>query len=821
MKHFFTLILFFSVYCCQAQQFYFRPKTLDNPLEDYKLTLKDIKNASKDRWNVFASKEGLTAKNSQGQSTSLAFMEKLQVIGHRSSGNSIQLNLRSNIRNKEYGWINANDLLLTEFGRVDSKTGFRLKYLPVTKIGDIDTRQLNDEGYSVNFYNGPSERSSVNFTVKAFSGFWYLFKKQGDWCLLGRASKLNNGPVIDKQLIGWIKEDRLLEWDQRLVLQPNQDRLAFDERLRESLVITAFYDSLEAIQYMQNPNNTINLNNNVFSEELQKSYNKDELSAKTIRWPILRNNSSITGNLNSDREGAFRVGVKGRPTTGSNRQIFNQLELDALNELLKKSEDSFNEINVVFVIDATYSMGNYIKSVRNAMLELIEILQNDKRANYSFGAVLYTDASEGQVGLRTSGEIMMDFNGIANWLENKEEYFTDKNKSLTEGVFDGLLQGVKFFHNVKETNFIIHVGDAAGNDVEKKQKLIRELLNYDVSLISIQAHNPLSRRSNRPLKSYQDFHLQMKDLVLEVVKKQDESLQNETPVVVYNSFFASQTSRNKLEYINDVELSNAEYSTYQTALNRYPVQSLIQVSHPGYSVPWPKMALFIRNIMLSIEQNNNQLLNELYTSKGEGLGEKTFRASIVDRLIKAGFNQDDISLWLRRAYEALLEVYVPRRVEGAKYPLLEFALFIDQEELKELRSNLQRLTDSNEGISALKDPDNPKGLFRTIKRILKLYVDETDDDDFAQIQIATALRLMIGLNEDYDSGLNRYLDLNENSTLERIRYLDDKQVVILIDSIEKIWEQLSPTLWESNAFISYGGQKYYWIPQRALVIEKI
>lgn len=820
-RYIYTLIFVFTFFQGFSQKFYNRPRVLNDPIDNVRLKYGDLNNQDKsDEWNVFAAWDGIELKAGKESD----FMQKFQVIGDRRASNQrIQLHLYNKFEEQDYGWVDTENLLLTEFARLDKGTGFRLKYLPVTKVGEIDPRFLEDDGYSVKFYTGPSTEYDVNFTVKAFSGFWYLYKKVGSWYLLGRSSKLDNGLRVDPKLIGWIQEGQLLPWDQRLVLQPNQDKGAVKERLSQGIVITAFYDSLEAVNYAKDPQNAINKAKNIFSPELQDSYNKSRLNAENIRWPVLSNTEAVSESINQkDKKEVFKVGVKGRPTSTTSVD-YNQTELDALDTIWTKQRVRSGKVNVVFVIDATYSMGEYIASVKDAMLYLARTLNGQQKANYSFGAVLYTDASEGQSFKVRSSNQLMNFSDISNWLTGKQEYYTSKNQSLKEGVFYGLRKGRELLHSARETNFIVHIGDAGGNDFEEEyEQLVSEFLQFDVSVISIQVHNPISNRTLQPLLSYQDFHIQMRDMLLDLVNRQDSVLKENIGSSLYSSFFASlNVGESGLRYENDPSLSNNQYSTYATAKNRYPIKSYLQLSHPGHNIPAESFTRFVQQKIVDIEIENNQLLNEVLTSKGEGLGEKTFKASIVDQLLKAGFSKADVTLWLGRAYEALLEVYVPRKIEGVKHPLLEFALFIDQEELTGLRKNLLKLIDSDQTQSQFWDPDNPKGFEQILKGLLSIYVDSKSVGDLNSLQLSTALRLMVGLSQEYESDFIDYLTRNgqlQNPKISDLRYgkFDRPR---LVNAIDKIYEQLSPVNWEKQAFLGYNKQKYYWIPQRELVIR--
>lgn len=747
-------------------------------------------------WNVFAKRDMVV------NGRKIHFMQKFQVAEINQT--TLRLFDRSD-GNKNYGLVATEDLLLWQSALVNPRNNYRIKYLPVTKIGDVNLDNPND----IVFYKAPSTRAEVNFAVTAFKGFWFLYLKQDGWCLLGKSSEILRGKP-DPKSFGWIQEEKLFEWNQRLVLQPNQNKAAIKERSDNPYPVTAFFDAQEALDYISDPGSPSFAGLNIFSNDLSNRYKYGVMSNQEIRWPVF--SSELSG------QNVYKVGIVGRPDpsgTKENKRLavsFDQKDISELIKIVNAQRARTRVINVVFSVDATWSMSPYIISIKKAIDQLVEELLSDTENEYRFGIVLYTDTNETDPYVIRRSKLFgkNQISGFFDYLSREGEYHLN-DKDDRESVFKGLYSAAELFTAKEESNFLVHVGDAAGRDFDEYRSILRDKLKeFDVNLISMQVHNP--ERDFRSVEAYQEFHLQLRDLLRDFVKSRDIQMRGRTPESVYNKLFEL-GDEVKLEIREGLGFSQS--STFDVNTNFYPSFSSITVAHPGSRISADSIQEEVIRAIKQFESNINRLVNVVSSSRVQKFdGEDgVFGAEVLDNLLKSGLSEADLRLWFDLQYETMLEAYVPFKIDGKmNYPLLEFSLFIDEEELENLRDQVELLANIDNSSDDMTGP-----LIDTFTELVTSYVDE-DRTKVQQIQIDKALEMILGIPTDFNTVFKRLNDElrltseKSNPSIQDIRNMSPKAQQNLINILKQLYRYLEPRRQNYPSFSSYD-QNFYWIPQ--------
>jgi len=249
-----------------------------------------------------------------------------------------------------------------------------------------------------------------------------------EWYLVSRTTRMTYGRVQDS-IIGWIPAARAQPWDTRQALEPHPER--------------------------RSKANVYNLAEDVSDPEAEALFG-DPMStepepADRWRYPVLEH-----------REGheAILVGWQG-PIVAEGRE--KAVDNEEVGPRDAAAYEMMKHVNVIFVVDATKSMGPYLDAVSAA---LSQVMRDAKSRPYhsnmdlKFGAVLYrdlldTNAEQTQIQLLTSSD-----SAVSHFLSQAREPSTARDTDYEEAVYKGLEDALSSVAVEDQTNVIILVGDA-------------------------------------------------------------------------------------------------------------------------------------------------------------------------------------------------------------------------------------------------------------------------------------------------------------------------------------------------------------------------
>jgi len=389
-----------------------------------------------------------------------------------------------------------------------------------------DLKQSNRERH---FYTNPTletpftEGESINiYTI------CYVYKESDSAILLGHREDCSSDveAYFQEQVFGWIHKDNLTPWNSRGCLQPNyHDQAPKIRSTKESPAV--LFDELQwscrykdSDTYKKLAQEAVNLRKNpiVWKDD---DFSGNGWAPSKFRLPFLSK---------TDNSGCIKVGVLGDITDESGR---------AMMELIEAVRDDYtaskiNNLNVVFVIDGTYSIKDYFPPIVKAINKSANKINsnpkysdpdNPNRIIVNWGSVIYRDSPEGDFALETY-TLTQDYSQLSAWLE--KVYHPDKNKNdkdLPEAMYYGLFNALEdvLAEKEQENNLIILIGDAGDHQRHKTaynpnedewtfieaDDIIESMIRLKCNFIAFQAHyKDPEKTGNKADSTFNDFQKQ-------------------------------------------------------------------------------------------------------------------------------------------------------------------------------------------------------------------------------------------------------------------------------------------------------------------------
>ncbi len=255
-----------------------------------------------------------------------------------------------------------------------------------------------------------------------------------------------------------------------------------------------------------------NVNLNVFQWE--KGYEKDKKFIGRVNFSGITKGAKIEVTYKIDENNIFTVSLKDTATG----LVINEA-LDRENDLEYVEETTTNSIdktNVVFLIDTTGSMDNYIAGVKNRANEFSKTL-SDKGISFELGLIGFGDLYEKEKPT------------VYSFTSDVEKFIKQVNKiprtyggDIPESSLDSLETGIELLHTMADRReakniFILitdappHVPTVSGKTVEKIKQMLAddEVVTYVVcgrDRLSKECFEPLTENGGKLYDMRQDFN---------------------------------------------------------------------------------------------------------------------------------------------------------------------------------------------------------------------------------------------------------------------------------------------------------------------------
>jgi len=465
-----TLILIYNnsqIHALQKKEYMHAP----NPYiyNDYsELWEKDSYDATYNKWYVFSDKASVKLYKTEQMKQTIyqsLFLEKFVIIKKQNHHILIETVNKPIVK----GWARIEDFIILPHA-LKTKHSITHKAVLINRLekikGDVNTvyplksplidgSRINDVGIKIlkfahiyKYFPSQIKKNKVRFVLLGKNSLFFPNEKKG------------NQGSIDQVILGWVPADRILEWNTREALQPNEKRQYPIYYFKNKSDLISYYRS----NYKEREPDKKLL---VIKPDAADHIDRSKWPADVMRYTI---HDKI------DRDKPVKIGI----STAS-------LQSTRIGQLIERQSEQAEMKNIVFLIDATQSMKKYIK-LTHKILKAIKKKMGTQNTKYGFA--VYRDYKDNQFKFEKIQDLS---NQIPDAMK---EDFTLPNDEIRndpsafpEAVFQGIIRcidGMSWDNN--STRLLIHIADA-GNDsrgedayIEKDiaKKLVEKNISYSV-----------------------------------------------------------------------------------------------------------------------------------------------------------------------------------------------------------------------------------------------------------------------------------------------------------------------------------------------------
>lgn len=557
------------------------------------------------------------------------------------------------------GWVPIENLLLWQTCPKNSHEIFQKALVVYDAKSDVDA----DPYYLLNPDRGTkSEMKSLDldilFVMKtciAKGKTYYLLSNQ-----------MNIIQSVRSDLYGWLPSELITPWDQRLVLEPTYHSNLVIAYKEKDLKPVTFLNLEDAEKYYHNGT----MDNAFSSWNLERN---KRLDPDMMRYPII---------APTENDHIFKVAVmKGDEGDGYQR---NRAEIQRnINKLTKQQQN----INVIFVIDATSSMKDFFPAIAKALKDVMgrQFFTNpETKSSIRVGCVLYRDYKDQK---RTNGieyrPLTRDLESISSYLTQVNPYSSDADDY--EAMFDGIetaLDYRKMDYEPDQSNFIVLIGDAGNHRKDLKNRGWKEVSTVLAGLMYQNKINFIAYQiNNKGSEAYDDFCQQVTVMQRTLTKHYSDKLK--VPM--------------KYRRTRQGEYTAVRESTEATDL---PIYNMYKYQNVGKS----ESALDMTNeIVNKIEEFYKQVSEEivlLQRSSSGGFKLNSMETSRTVELLRlGGYSETTIEHYLKHSREnggvTKFLAYAPEKIESTQSNIYSYVLFFSDGELRNLARELEKVKSNN------------------------------------------------------------------------------------------------------------------------------
>jgi len=733
---------------------------------------------SRNIWAVWADRNDIVTSNGKQLNFASRFLvvaemeDKIHIVDENGTYNSINDEFIG--EPIDFGWVPKSSMLLWSSALYSDNTNFRVKVMtiitPAQMAGELD--RIRAEGKKMNFFSDPYTKKENNNELPLFEIF-YVFKKDGDRLLLGKRDNISRGNA-DYYLLGWVDESKVQIWEMRQVLEPNWDQNSSEERRKHGVPAALFELSGEAVKYGIKGDTTRNFWSDDPYEKRFDPYWK--------RLPVFKR----TDNLIETAVVSDLVNEKG--------QTINEDDFRKLKMLQSSIQEKRRNVNIVFVIDGTQSMGPYFKSVQTAVKNSALSLYNaDNR--FQFGSIIYRDYDDPEND-KCYNTIALSSN-IDRFCKELESFNTNDpaccDDTDSEGLYLGLHKATELFRGKeKESNVIILIGDAGDRKGTKRiseSVVIPDLVKFRINFTALQVNHRLNQ-------AYEDFIFQVRDMILksstEIVEDLEKQFGNQSIL----------SSLTKPAWKQD----NSKETGFFTLQNS-PLTGGLQYVSIGKSIPVELTSRIIEKEITDMNIKTNALIqsvdntvNSIVPIDPTKIG--SFSPAVKLALKDAGYTNEQIAILTQKNYQFLLKTYTSYNVKELNNPVFAFDIFLDQDELNDLIISLNKIYIP--GLTGYQRRQSFKeAWFEVLRTNYGVSRKEIENKSFSDI-----MKLISGLPSP-----NQLLTKYTYNDITDITKLPDREFDQILEIIKEKSELLTKIAGNKQFYFMSNDRAYYWIPQ--------
>jgi len=449
-------------------------------------------------WYVFSDRDNLQLYQSENERKVIKtyhFLEKFRVLDMGKKHLLV-----STIDEQNEGWARLESLVLLPHA-YKTENAITHKAVLINKIGSIKGNINAVKPLRAPFDIAKPTGQAIRVLEFAYIYNYFPSEKNARYVLLGKGPfffpSINMPHAsINGVMLGWVPASRVLTWDTREALKPNPDRKHPIYYFKNETDLKSYYQAHQKDNDNPTCSNVPSCKREqrtddsllVIRPDFENNIDRKPWPKKLFRYAILRNNNDITK--------PFEIGVT---SATLDERVFKKNITETIETQRKKLENR----DVVFLIDATMSMGPYFKLVGEIAKDIMSQFNQKKRNNNEvgelrFGVALYRDylnkAKSFEIN-RSYGYLSTNAASTKRYLESIKPLRSYEKRNdpayYPEAVFQGLLSTVEQMNWQKGSRkLIIHIGDVGnhsrGLDKITEKFIAKQLAENDISYCAIQ-----------------------------------------------------------------------------------------------------------------------------------------------------------------------------------------------------------------------------------------------------------------------------------------------------------------------------------------------
>jgi len=715
---------------------------------------------------------------------------------------------------ENHGWIAKEDMLLWGDVLIDPITKIQRKGFLLNTRESLDRiiRDPNDKS-KVRIYDRPNMAKAKEIEKNRIYEFYFIIKKQRapgsttpnptskDFMYLLSRNVRVGGFSISNDLVGWVRGDRIDEWNTRIALEPNFDTQAIEERKANSNKdkVLAFSVADEAKQYAFSNKfdpSAVLWDNDPIMKSADKLSKEDPFRFKggVIRFPMLKKDT--VNNF-------FKTAIVGEITLTSLEKVvgnYDIIEYANISKEIERLNKAKKNVNIIYVVEGNDQLTEYMPVVSESIMEIKKIYGNKVQLKYGAAVIKNHQTNKPAV------------NVVRQELTTKKSDIDNFFKSLQLESYSNSNQDIALYHGIETT--LQKIG------LRKDQTNILVLLAKQPDV----ENTPESKVDST-------YRVDFFELVDELTKHNIHFVaanlvtQNDALTEQLGTMILETAKTNFNEYKNIGSLVGLSFSNPDME-DKKGVKSLINGTTYGSLKTIEKQQDLLPYIVKSVKKTKKFVegvideSNQIFEDGKEAYVRGTagqFGPAIADLIIQnlSFLSEDEMKKILKEKYQLYFRSFVPVKMAKNKNECFSYVLFMPEEDLESLFYQLQRLSNSiNE------TPDKKReALIRVWKELVLQFTGE-DEDKIMNLDLQTIEQKMQGVkNEGITFNTNKPLAKVKLKDLLNRKKISDAQIDAYIDFVQSKYNAIENIIQQGKSYdfaYSSNGYVYYWIPSTYL-----
>ena len=677
---------------------------------------------------------------------------------------------------KDYGWIEKENLLLWEQCLVTNNNISKKVMILNTLRSSLDTSLQHDR---VIFYTDP-ELTNETENISDLYQVFFIYKKSGNSVLVGKDAINTHPDIIEENIKGWVPDHRIVNWDHRVAIEPNWKKDAVQERKDNNIKTSVFIDEPAAIRFKNG--------NQILKQQL--FWDKDPYENRNIgdwrRYPVLVENDN----------GIIKCNIMGEVFSANG-----SIDKISFAEIQKKYADrreGIRNINIVFVIDGTTSMGPYFNSISSAINSSMRDLEESFIKNtLRFAIVVYRDKASGDSFLIQDKELC-SYTEAIDFLSSISAGYDASDPDYAEAVNYGLhssLRNIELDQN--QTNIIILVGDAGNHsrndDTQISSETIKNLMqHYLCNFFVFQVHKGSSN-------TYHDFISQNQTIMMNVA-------QNE-----YNNIMIIPNA-GKIKPPKFSEVIFKKYKKHE--LKDSAIFGLVLESRENNFIEPIILENEIKEFVKYTNEHVNKICNLTSQIEGDGMSIEevdyssnspyvnTYKPAVLSFIKSYIQDKEMLDKMTKDRYQLAINAYTVRQIDSMTSPLYKDVIFMDKREFSEVVNILGKFE------IAKTSSEQRESMHDVWLEVLKGHLGDRSREYFENMTLSDINSQVFGLPSTSGFLSNvRLIDITDPSRFS------DEDFRRYKDGLDNSYKELNAIFNSENFIYKFSSNDitYYWI----------